>query len=60
VHGKAGLGWVEQIVAVTAPIDGDHLTVPAAPTDRATLRRADNLSVHINLYVFVIAHGRDG
>jgi hypothetical protein len=51
---KAGLGWVEQIVAVTAAINGDHLAVPAAPTDRSALRLADDLSVHIDLYVFVI------
>ncbi|MET8149130.1 hypothetical protein ACIBSW_39750 [Actinoplanes sp. NPDC049668] len=57
---KAGLGWVEQIVAVTAAIDGDHLAIPATPTDRATLRLADDLSVHIDLYVFVIRGGRRG
>jgi hypothetical protein len=56
---KAGLGWVEQIVAITATIDGDELDVPAAPTDRATLRLADDLVVHIDLYVFVI-RGRRG
>jgi hypothetical protein len=56
---KAGLGWVEQIVAVTAAIDGDHLAVPAAPADRATLRLADDLVVHVDLYVFVI-RGRRG
>lgn len=56
----AGLGWVEQIVAITAPIDGDHLDVPAAPADRATLRLADDLVVHIDLYVFVIRGGRRG
>ena len=57
---RAGLGWVEQIVAVTAAIDGDHLAVPAAPTDRSALRLADDLSVHIDLYVFVIRGGRRG
>jgi hypothetical protein len=57
---KAGLGWVEQIVAITAPIHGDQLTVPAVPTDRATLRLADDLVVHIDLYVFVIRGGRHG
>jgi hypothetical protein len=58
--GKAGLGWVEQIVAITASIDGDQLDVPAAPADRATLRLADDLVVHIDLYVFVIRAGRRG
>jgi hypothetical protein len=53
----AGLGWVEQIVAVTASIDGDHLAVPAAATDRAALRRASDVAVHIALYVFVIRGG---
>jgi hypothetical protein len=57
---KAGLGWVEQIVAITASIDGDHLDVPAAPVDPATLRMADDLVVHIDLYVFVIRGGRHG
>jgi hypothetical protein len=57
---KAGLGWVEQIVAVTAAIDGDHLAAPAMPADRAALRLADGLSVHIDLYVFVIRGGRRG
>jgi hypothetical protein len=56
----AGLGWVEQIVAITAIIDGDRLDVPAAPTDRATLRLADDLVVHIDLYVFVIRGGHYG
>jgi hypothetical protein len=51
---RVGLGWVEQIVAVTASIDGDHLAVPAAPTDRAALRRTSDVAVHIVLYVFVI------
>jgi hypothetical protein len=57
----AGLGWVEQIVAITAPIDGDRLdsaTVAAAPIDRATLRLADDLHLHIDLYVFVIRGAR--
>jgi hypothetical protein len=51
---------VEQIVAITAIIDGDRLDVPAAPTDRATLRLADDLVVHIDLYVFVIRGGHYG
>jgi hypothetical protein len=57
---RAGLGWVEQIVAITANIDGDRLEVPAAPADPATLRLADDLVVHIDLYVFVIRGGRHG
>jgi hypothetical protein len=57
---KAGLGWVEQIVAITATIDGAQLDVPAAPADRATLRLADDLTVHIDLYVFIIRGGRRG
>jgi hypothetical protein len=57
---SAGLGWVEQIVAITAPIAGDHLDVPAALADRATLRLANNLLVHIDLYVFVIRGSRRG
>ncbi|GAA0901589.1 hypothetical protein [Virgisporangium aurantiacum] len=57
---QAGLGWVEQIVAITADVDGDRLDVPAAPADAATLRLADDLVVHIDLYVFVIRGGRHG
>jgi hypothetical protein len=57
---KAGLGWVEQIVAITAAIEGNQLAVPAAPADRATLRLADDLVVHIDLYVFVIRGRRRG
>lgn len=57
---RAGLGWVEQIVAITTPISGDRLAVPALPTDRAGLRLADDLNVHIDLYVFVIRGGRRG
>ncbi|GIJ54990.1 hypothetical protein [Virgisporangium aurantiacum] len=56
----ARLGWVEQIVAITADVDGDQLDVPAAPTDPATLRLADDLVLHIDLYVFVIRGGRHG
>jgi hypothetical protein len=57
---KAGLGWVEQIVAISAAIDGDQLDVPAAPADRSTLRLADDLTAHVDLYVFVIRRGRHG
>ncbi|MGH3680548.1 MAG: hypothetical protein ACRDT2_09910 [Natronosporangium sp.] len=54
---QAGLGWLEHIIAVTAPIDGDHTAVHAAPTDAAVLRAARDLSVHIDLYVLVIRRG---
>ncbi len=58
---KAGLGWVEQIVAITAPVDGDQVAGPAVaaiPADRSALRLADDLYVHIDLYIFVIRAGR--
>lgn len=51
---RAGLGWLEHIIAVTAPIDGDHLAVPAAPADAAVLRAASGLAVHCDLFVLVI------
>jgi hypothetical protein len=51
---KAGLGWGGKDRRITAAIDGDHLAVPAIPADRATLRLADDLVVHVDLYVFVI------
>lgn len=55
-----GLGWLEHIVAITTPIDGDHLAVPAAPAGPATIGTVSDLRVHIDLYVFVIRAGRHG
>jgi hypothetical protein len=57
---RAGLGWLEHIIAITAPIVGDHIGVPAAPADPATIRTPRDLQIHIDLYVFVIRVGRHG
>lgn len=66
---QAGLGWVEQIVAVTATDttahtenDTDHaeggpLATPGAPADHVTTRLAGDFFIHVHLHVFVI-HGR--
>jgi hypothetical protein len=48
----AGLGWLQHILAVTAPINGDRITWRATPTDRATLRAATHINIHIDLLVF--------
>lgn len=49
----AGLGWVEQIVAITTPLNGDQFAVPATPTDRV-LRLSNDWSIHVDLYVFIL------
>jgi hypothetical protein len=48
----AGLGWLQHILAITAPINGDRITWQATPTDRATLRAANHITIHIDLLVF--------
>lgn len=48
----AGLGWLQHIVAITAPIAGQRLTWQTTPTDPATLRSAMHVAVHIDLLVF--------
>ena len=56
----AGLGWLQHIVVITATIDGDNLTAPAVPADRAMLRSARSIAAHIDLLVFVLRRGRRG
>jgi hypothetical protein len=57
---RAGLGWLQHIVAITAPIVGQRVTWRAAPADPATLRAAAHVAVHIDLLVFTVAQGRHG
>lgn len=52
-----GLGWWQHIIAVTAPIVGERVTWLAAPADAATIRAATDISIHLDLLVFV-ARGR--
>ncbi len=55
---QAGLGWLQHIVAITAPIVGQHITWRAVPADPAMLRAAAQLKVHLDLFVFVSRGGR--
>jgi len=57
---QAGLGWLQHIVAITAPIVGHRITWRAAPADPAVLRAAAHLKVHLDLFVFVGRGGRHG
>ncbi len=56
----AGLGLLQHIVAITAPIAGERITWRATPTDRATLRAATHIKIHMDLLVFVTRPGRHG
>nr|BFE56357.1 hypothetical protein GCM10020063_008830 [Dactylosporangium thailandense] len=57
---QAGLGWLQHIVAITAPIVGQRITWRTAPADPAMLRAATHLKVHLDLFVFVARGGRHG
>jgi hypothetical protein len=57
---QAGLGWLQHIVAITAPIVGQHITWRVVPADPAMLRAAAHLKVHLDLFVFVRRGGRHG
>jgi len=57
---RAGLGWLQHIVAITAPIAGQRVTWRTAPADPATLRAAADVAVHIDLLVFAVRRGRHG
>jgi hypothetical protein len=56
----AGLGWLQHIIAITAPIAGQRITWHAAPADPATLRAATHIKIHIDLLVFAPRTGRRG
>lgn len=57
---RAGLGWLQHIIAITAPIAGQRITWRATPADPATLRAATHVAVHIDLLVFTVRRGRHG
>ncbi len=56
----AGLGLLQHIVAITAPIAGERITWRATPADRATLRAATHVKIHVDLLVFASRQGRHG
>ena len=56
----AGLHYLQHIVAVTAPIVGEHRTTRAAPAYATTLRAATHLTTHLDLLVFELHGGRHG
>ncbi|WP_426502946.1 hypothetical protein ACPPVO_35665 [Dactylosporangium sp. McL0621] len=56
----AGLGWLQHIVAITAPIVGQQITWRARPADPGMLRAAAHLTVHLDLFVFVVRGGGRG
>ena len=51
---RAGLGYLQHIVVVTAPIPGDPSPRHATPAGPATLRAATHLQVRANLAAFVL------
>lgn len=57
---QAGLGWLQHIVAITAPVVGQHVTWRATPADVATVRAATHVKVHLDLFVFMARGGRHG
>ena len=56
----AGLGWLQHVIAITAPIVGQRITWRATPADPATLRAATHIKIHIDLLVFAPRTGRHG
>src|SRR5205814_9938020 len=58
----AGLGYVEHVIAVTAPIPGERFTNLVTPADRAVLRAARAAlgygRFHLDLLIFVLAGRR--
>jgi hypothetical protein len=57
---RAGLGWLQHIIGITAPIVGQRITWRATPGDPAALRAAAHVAVHIDLLVFAVRQGRHG
>ncbi len=50
----AGLGYLQHIIVVTAPIAGEPTPRLASPADGATLRAATHIRAHLDLLVFVL------
>jgi hypothetical protein len=57
---QAGLGYLQHVIVVAAPIPGDPSPRTAAPAAPATLRAATHLTVQANLLAFVLRRGRHG
>ena len=57
----AGLGYVEHVIAVTAPIPGERFTNLATPASRPVLRAAraglGYGRYHLDLLIFVLTGG---
>jgi hypothetical protein len=49
---RAGLGYFQHLVAVRAPIAGEHITRRATPADAATLRAATHIQLHHSILIF--------
>jgi hypothetical protein len=56
----AGLGWLQHIVAITAPISGQRIAWHVTPADPATMRSATHVRVHIDLLIFAVRTNRRG
>jgi hypothetical protein len=54
---RAGLGYLQHIVVLTAPIPGDPSPRQATPAGPATLRAATHLRVQAALLAFVLRGG---
>ena len=54
------LGYVEHIIAVTAPIAGERFTNLATPASRPVRRTARHGRYHLDLLVFVVRGGDHG
>ena len=57
---EGGLGWLQHIIAVTAPIVGERITWRTTPADASIIRAATHISIHLDLLVFVPKGGRRG
>ena len=55
---QAGLGWLQHIIAITAQLAEQHIMLRAAPADRALLRHADSVKIHMDLFVLAKRGGR--
>jgi len=56
----AGLGYFQHLVAVRAPIAGEHITRRTTPADTATLRAATHIQLHHSLLVLTVRRPRPG
>lgn len=57
---RGGLGWLQHIILITAPIVGERVTWRTAPADPATLRAAHHIRIHLDLLLFVTRKTRHG